>query len=603
MRMPGPPHQLPPRQLVEECFAMVSTRWDDCFVTDPVESGVETSMRPLRDTLSQLRLRELLIEVQDRVEQIVQGRDRLDGLVEAMLVVTSGLELDETLRTIVHTAIDLVDARYGALGVRGHDHELVEFIYEGIDEEMREQIGHLPEGRGVLGVLIDDPKPIRLDNISHHASSVGFPPNHPPMRTFLGVPVRIRDEVFGNLYLTEKAGGQPFSEDDEVLVQALAAAAGIAIDNARLYEASKTRQSWIEATRDVGTELLSGADPARVFRLVADESRSLSGAELTLVAVPADPDLPASEVDELVITATSGDGSATEVHSIPVEGTLIGKAFVQRMPGRFDQFELAPGDTVAAGPALVLPLRATDAVPGVLVAVRAVGAQPFNNEQLDMMAAFADQAALAWQLASTQRQMRELSILTDRDRIARDLHDHVIQRLFAVGLALQGTIPRARVPEVQQRLTDSVDDLQEVIQEIRTAIFDLHGSSSGVTRLRQRLDEAIAQFSTSNLRTTVQYTGPLSVVDAALADHAEAVVREAVSNAVRHAGATTLTVNVAVSDDLCIDVVDDGIGIPTEMTGSGLTNLRRRAEDAGGDFSIARPTTGGTHLKWCAPLP
>jgi len=601
--MPGPPHQLPPRQLVEECFAMVSTRWDDCFVTDPVESGVETSMRPLRDTLSQLRLRELLIEVQDRVEQIVQGRDRLDGLVEAMLVVTSGLELDETLRTIVHTAIDLVDARYGALGVRGHDHELVEFIYEGIDEEMREQIGHLPEGRGVLGVLIDDPKPIRLDNISHHASSVGFPPNHPPMRTFLGVPVRIRDEVFGNLYLTEKAGGQPFSEDDEVLVQALAAAAGIAIDNARLYEASKTRQSWIEATRDIGTELLSGADPARVFRLVADESRSLSGAELTLVAVPADPDLPASEVDELVIAATSGEGSATEVHSIPVEGTLIGKAFVQRMPGRFDQFELAPGDTVAAGPALVLPLRATDAVPGVLVAVRAVGAQPFNNEQLDMMAAFADQAALAWQLASTQRQMRELSILTDRDRIARDLHDHVIQRLFAVGLALQGTIARARVPEVQQRLTDCVDDLQEVIQEIRTAIFDLHGSSSGVTRLRQRLDEAIAQFSTSNLRTTVQYTGPLSVVDAALADHAEAVVREAVSNAVRHAGATTLTVNVAVSDDLCIDVVDDGIGIPAEVTGSGLTNLRRRAEDAGGDFSIARPTTGGTHLKWCAPLP
>jgi len=582
---------------------MVSTRWDDCFVTDPVESGVETTMRPLRDTLSQLRLRELLIEVQDRVEQIVQGRDRLDGLVEAMLVVTSGLELDETLRTIVHTAIDLVDARYGALGVRGHDHELVEFIYEGIDEEMREQIGHLPEGRGVLGVLIDDPKPIRLDNISHHASSVGFPPNHPPMRTFLGVPVRIRDEVFGNLYLTEKSGGQPFSEDDEVLVQALAAAAGIAIDNARLYEASKTRQSWIEATRDIGTELLSGADPARVFRLVADESRSLSGAELTLVAVPADPDLPASEVDELVIAATSGEGSATEVHSIPVEGTLIGKAFVQRMPGRFDQFELAPGDTVAAGPALVLPLRATDAVPGVLVAVRAVGAQPFNNEQLDMMAAFADQAALAWQLASTQRQMRELSILTDRDRIARDLHDHVIQRLFAVGLALQGTIPRARVPEVQLRLTDCVDDLQEVIQEIRTAIFDLHGSSSGVTRLRQRLDEAIAQFSTSNLRTTVQYTGPLSVVDAALADHAEAVVREAVSNAVRHAGATTLTVNVAVSDDLCIDVVDDGIGIPTEMTGSGLTNLRRRAEDAGGDFSIARPTTGGTHLKWCAPLP
>jgi signal transduction histidine kinase len=396
------------------------------------------------------------------------------------------------------------------------------------------------------------------------------------MRTFLGVPVRIRDEVFGNLYLTEKAGGQPFSEDDEVLVQALAAAAGIAIDNARLYETSKTRQSWIEATRDIGTELLAGIDPASVFRLVADESRTLSDAELTLVAVPVDPDVPASEVEELVITATSGDCHATALQSIPVEGTLIGKAFVQRTPGRFDHFELVPGETAVTGSALVLPLRATEAVAGVLVAVRAAGAQPFNNEQLDMMAAFADQAALAWQLASTQRQMRELSILT------------AIASL---------TIPRARAPEVQQRLIDCVDDLQEVIQEIRTAIFDLHGSSSGVTRLRQRLDEAMAQFATSDLRTTVQYTGPLSVVDAALADHAEAVLREAVSNAVRHADATTLIVNVTVGDDLCIDVVDDGKGIPADVTGSGLTNLRRRAEDAGGHLSIERLPTGGTQLK------
>ena len=572
-------------------------------MTDPVESGVETSMRPLRDTLSQLRLRELLMEVQDRVEQIVEGRDRLDGLLDAMLVVTSGLELDETLRTIVHTAIELVDARYGAVGVRGHDHELVEFIYEGIDEEMRETIGHLPEGRGVLGVLIDSPKPIRLDNISHHAASVGFPPNHPPMRTFLGVPVRIRGEVFGNLYLTEKAGGQPFSEDDEVLVQALAAAAGIAIDNARLYEASKTRQSWIEATRDIGTELLSGTDPVRVFRLVADESRVLSGAATTLVAVPADPELPATETTELVIAATAGIDEPMDVHAIPVEGTVIGEAFVQRLPGRFDSLTLIPGDATVTGPALVLPLRATDAVAGVLVALRPAGAPPFSSDQLDMMSAFADQAALAWQLASAQRQMRELSILTDRDRIARDLHDHVIQRLFAVGLALQGTIPRARSPEVQQRLTGCVDDLQDVIQEIRTAIFDLHGASSGVTRLRQRLDEAVAQFATSEVRTTVQYVGPLSVVDAALADHAEAVVREAVSNAVRHADATSLAVTVSVADDLCIEVVDDGRGIPDDVTGSGLTNLHQRAAEASGTFTVEALPGRGTKLRWCAPLP
>jgi len=565
------------------------------------DSGKDDPGRPqVRATLSGLRLRELLTEVQDRVEQIVEGRDRLDGLVEAMLVVTSGLELDQTLKAIVHTAIELVDARYGALGVRGHDHELIAFIYEGIDEEMRERIGPLPEGRGVLGVLIDEPKPIRLDNISHHASSVGFPPNHPPMRTFLGVPVRIRDEVYGNLYLTEKAGGQPFSEDDEVLVQALAAAAGIAIDNARLYEQSKTRQSWIEATRDIGTELLAGTDPATVFRLVADESRHLSGAELTLVAVPADADLPVGETTELIVAATAGDGPAASVQSIPLEGSPIGEAFIQRTPGRFKHIEL---EGTVTGPALVLPLRASDEVAGVLVALRPVAASPFSSEQFDMMTAFVDQAALAWQLASTQRQMRELSILTDRDRIARDLHDHVIQRLFAVGLALQGTIPRARAPEVQHRLTECVDDLQQVIQEIRTAIFDLHGSSSGVTRLRQRIDEAVAQFATTSMRTSVQYMGPLSVIDSTLADHAEAVVREAVSNAVRHAQAASLAISVAVEDELTIEVVDNGRGIEGEITGSGLTNLRRRADEAGGSFTVESVSTGGTKLTWSAPLP
>ena len=199
--------------------------------------------------------------------------------------------------------------------------------------------------------------------------------------------------------------------------------------------------------------------------------------------------------------------------------------------------------------------------------------------------------------------MRELDVLTDRDRIARDLHDHVIQRLFAVGLALQGTIPRARAPEVQERLSDCVDDLQDVIQEIRTAIFDLHGAQSGVTRLRQRLDEAIAQFADPKMRTTVQFSGPLSVVDAELADHAEAVVREAVSNAVRHAEATTLAISVVVEDELCIEVVDNGRGIKGEVTASGLSNLRHRADDVGGSFTVEAVPAGGTKLRWCAPLP
>ena len=554
---------------------------------------------PLRDTLSQLRLRELLVEVQDRVEQIVRGRDRLDGLVEAMLVVNSGLDLDTTLRTIVRTATSLVDARYGALGVRGGDGDaLVEFVTEGIDDEVGERIGAPPSGRGVLGLLIDDPKPIRLDDIRMHPASVGFPRDHPPMRTFLGVPVRIRDEVYGNLYLTEKAGGQPFSEDDEVLVEALAAAAGIAIANARLYEQARARQSWIEATRDIATELLAGAEPARVFRLIADEALRLTGADAVVVAVPPDED---ADVDELVVVETAG--AAAPSGSISVADNEIGAAFAERTPRRVTALTGTESLMAGAGPALVLPLRTTDTTAGVVVALRRHGSREFTPDQLGMAAAFTDQATVAWQLAGSQRRMRELDVISDRERIARDLHDHVIQRLFAAGLSLQGAIPRARSVEVQQRLADTVDELQRVIQEIRTTIFDLHGSSPGTTRLRQRLDEAIEAFAGQGLRTTAHFVGPLSVVDAALADHAEAVVREAVSNAVRHSGAHTLTVNVRVEDELSLEVIDDGCGIPADVTASGLNNLRARAEQVGGTLTLNAAPGGGTALRWVAPLP
>jgi signal transduction histidine kinase len=564
--------------------------------------NIERGAAPLGETLSQLRLRELLVEVQDRVEKIVEGRDRLDGLVEAMLVITSGLELDATLRRIVHTAIQLVDAHYGALGVRGQGHDLVEFVNEGIDDDTRELIGQLPQGRGVLGVLIDDPKPIRLDNIQHHPASVGFPPNHPPMRTFLGVPVQIRDEVFGNLYLTEKANGQPFNEDDEVLVRALAATAGIAIANARLYEQSQARQAWIEAARDIATEMLSGADPVRARRLIADKALRLADATATMVAVPVEADTPSSEAAELVITETSGGLSISAAEAaIPVSGTLVGDVFLNRTPRGLDELDLSIG-ALKPGPGLLLPLRLADTAAGVLVVLRRAGLHPFTAEQLEMMAAFADQAALAWQLAVSERRMRELDVLTDRERIARELHDHVIERLFAVGLAMQATVPLARSPEVRRRLSEYVDDLQDVIREIRTAIFDLHTTPLGGNRLRQRLEEAIAQCSDSGLRTRVQFVGPLSVVDATLADHAEAVVRTAITNAIRRADANGLSVVIKVDDELSIEVVGDGQGIAAETPGSDLSELRRRAEELGGTLTVQTAPGGATVLRWAVPL-
>lgn len=396
------------------------------YAGEAIAGAGDEAMRPLRHTLSQLRLRELLVEVQDRVEQIVEGRDRLDGLVEAMLVVTSGLDLDATLRSIVHSATNLVDARYGALEVHDRDNRVVQFVYEGIDEDTVRRIGHFPQGLGVIGLLIDDPKPLRLDDISRHPASVGFPAHHPPMRTFLGVPVRVRDESFGTLYLTDKTNGQPFSDDDEVLVQALAAAAGIAIANARLYQQAKARQAWIASTRDIATELLSGTEPTTVFPLVAEEALKLTAADAALVAIPVDENMPSADVGELLVIETVGSAVASP------RGEPFRWGHSPR--GRLRQSHSAPGRSDRAGrcgrrgSGATAPLRAADTVAGVVVVLRQDGPGTFTDEQLEMMAAFADQAALAWQLATSQRRMRELDVLTDRDRIARDLHDHVIQR-------------------------------------------------------------------------------------------------------------------------------------------------------------------------------
>jgi two-component system sensor histidine kinase DevS len=491
--------------------------------------------------------------------------DVRDGLIDAMFAITSGLDLELTLRTIVHTAMDLVDARYGALGVIGTEpgHALERFVYRGIDDEMRARIGPLPSGHGVLGLLIDSPEPVRIENLSQHPVSVGFPPNHPPMRTFLGVPIRIRNQVFGNLYLTEKAGGAMFSADDELLVQALAGAAGIAIDNARLYQAARTRQLWIEATQDISTNLLSGAEPAVVHAQIVSRAAELTGSAFSALLLP--------------------DGAGGLTVSATTRPELVGRTLQ------------AVRDEDPA--ALVLPLREPDELSGVLVCAPVDG-MSFTAEQLDMVTAFADQAGLALQLARTQA---SAVVLSERDRIARDLHDHVIQRLFAVGLSLQGA-RGGEAPDTPRRISLALDDLQEVVQEIRTAIFDLHGGT--VTRLGQRLELAVNRMTAdSPVRSALHVSGPLSVIDGALADHAEAVVREAVSNVVRHAGASTLTVGVSVADDLAITVTDDGTGFRAETTRSGLANLASRADQCGGTLEVGAGPDGGTRLVWSVPLP
>jgi signal transduction histidine kinase len=584
---------------------------DDGEVVDAVsvnEPGQpEYGSRRMAGTLSGLRLREVLRDLQDRIELLIGTRDKMDGLLDAVLAVASGLELDATLRRIVQAAIELGEAKYGALGVLAEDGSLSEFIYLGIDDEARHLIGHLPEGHGVLGVVIDEAKPLRLEEISAHPASAGFPAHHPPMHSFLGVPVRVRNEVFGRLYLTEKKNGEPFTDDDEVVVQALAAAAGIAIENAHLYEQAQVRQQWLAATGEVTTELLGGTDPAEALNIIATRALELTGSDVTMLALPNSGRLDVDEdwgddVDDLTVTVCAGARAAelSGLH-IDLEGSLPGAVYRDRTPRSVPELELGEH---RFGPALVVPLRAGDRTNGVLITVRETGAPSFGATQLSVVASFADQAALALQLAAQQRAARELDVFGDRDRIARDLHDHVIQRLFAVGLSMQSTQRRTKSPELQKRLGDSIEQMHEIVQEIRTAIFDLHGGAVGEPRLRHRLHDAVAELTDdAPVHPAVTMSGTLDTVPAQLAEHVEAVVREAVSNAVRHAEASTLSVSVAVKDNVVrVVVVDDGKGIPADVSPSGLGNLRERAEAAGGQFTIEAGTGGGTKLEWSAPV-
>lgn len=557
--------------------------------------------------LPQFRLGELLAEVQDRIGRIADARIQADGLLDAMLVITSGLDLEVTLRSIVESAVKLVDAQYGALGVRGEGHGLSAFINYGMDEDTRIAIGPLPAGRGVLGLLIDQPKVLRLEDLSSHPESVGFPPNHPPMKTFLGVPIRVRDEIFGNLYLTEKKNGKQFTEDDEVVTKALASAAGIAIENSRLYEESRVRQAWMEATRDIGTELLAGTDLDEVLRMVSRKALHLTGADATFIAAPADADQPFEDVTQLVVTVSEGVGADRMVGAvIPIEGSSSGVAFRRRTALRKERLEYAAkGLGTEFGPALISPLRVADGVSGVLVVLRENGRRAFDDSQLELVSNFADQAALVMQMADSSRRMHELEVLSDRDRIARDLHDHVIQRIFAAGLALQSTLQRTESDDVRQRLARTIDDLQDTVQDIRTTIFDLQSTSHSATRLRQRINAAVVELTENvSVRAVVRMFGPLSVVDTKLADHAVAVVRETVSNVVHHAQGDTVTVTLSVGNELEIVVSDNGIGMPDNTTTSGLSNLGTRAAECGGTMTVCPGASGsGTDVTWAVPLP
>jgi signal transduction histidine kinase len=497
----------------------------------------------------------------------------MQRLFDAFLDVSAGLDLDETLRHIVQAAVELIDAQYGTLGLLDSDGVMVSFVHVGPDPTPA-------TGQRPL-------RPVSDETVS-----------------FLSVPVASRGQALGTLYLTAKRDAL-FSTEDDTVLTALAGTAGVAIANARLYEAAEASRTWLAAVTDVRTALLQGRSPQDVLDLVVERVAVLTGAAATfLVHGPtgeegtyalrsstgaAPQDLPGVQLDERAGPVLRAVADAGDVVLLDMTGAVSATD-----EGR-----------VRWGPCIAVPLRSAVGGGSVVIALRPAGAPPFEAPLAALISAFADQTALALDLAARQQVIRRSDVTEDRDRIARDLHDHVIQRVFAAGLSLQSALPRIGDAEAAKRVRSAVEQLDETVRDIRTTIFDLHTSDSARNgdSLRRRLLDIVTETAGADLRPIVRMSGAVdNLVTGDLAADVEAVVREGVSNAVRHARASAVTVTLDVSADVVVEVVDNGTGIDAKAPRSGLRNLEERARRRAGGVSVVSVEGGGTRLRWHAPL-
>jgi signal transduction histidine kinase len=540
------------------------------------------------------------------------GPRQLGKLLETVISLGSELDLSVVLRRIAEAGVELTGAGYGALGVLDEQHTaLEEFITVGVDDDTRQRIGTLPKGRGLLGALIGDARPLRVADLREHSGRSGFPPEHPPMTSFLGVPIRIRDEVFGNLYLTDKRDDEVFTDIDEELTVALASAAGVAIDNARLVDQLRRREAALAAIQEVANAVLGGADPAQSLRFVAERARVLANADLATFA------LPAPDGETLVIEVVDGQDADLSGARFPQAGSVSGDvlrsgqvaviADLSQDPRRA-QPQLQSG---RVGPAIFVALTAGGKPFGTLFVGRARRAPAFTVADVDMVRSFAAQAGVVLDAAAQRRQLSRLSLLEEQERIARDLHDTVIQQVFAVGLALQGAVGMATDHPIRPRIQAAVENLDEVIRRIRTVIFEVESASStAAPGLRGEVLAVAREVSRLlGFEPAVNFDGPVdTMVDAEKAKQALAIVREALSNVARHAQATHVEIAIAVDTSwLIIRVADNGIGLPldTEQRGGrGLRNMRTRADQIGGQLRLGSgPQSSGTVIECTVPLP
>ena len=510
------------------------------------------------------------------------------ALLDAVVAISSDLDMHRVLNRIVLSACEITGAKYGALGVLGNSGGLVDFVTVGVTEEEHKSIGDLPRGHGILGLLIDHPQPLRLAHLQEHPKSYGFPPNHPPMERFLGVPVRIRGTVFGNLYLTDKANGEDFTEQDEMLVEGLATAAGFVIENARTFAQSERRRQWLEASAQIIEALQPPVRVDDALRHIAIGARRASGASVVAV-------VQRREDGEYEVSASVG-AKADQVRDIV---TTLEK-HIARAEADADVVVVSQGSERTA---VLVPLRAHLAANGVLLVLLDSGRGALENEQAELLASFADQASLALDRAQAISDRQELMLISDRDRIARDLHDLVIQRLFATGLQLQGAQRFAVVDEVRNRIDIAIADLDVTIRDIRSTIFELQHSHELSLRadVRAIADEYVPVL---GFTPTVCTSGPVdTAVAQSLGEQLLAVLREALSNVARHSEADAAVVELeATSGEVVLRVADNGKGLPASRHESGLRNVRRRAAECGGAVRLLREEPHGTILEWRVPL-
>ncbi len=529
------------------------------------------------------------------------SQSRLRNLIRVNQAITSDLDLDSVLHRIVAMATELVDAEFAGMGVLGPDRQIEKFIHSGIDPEVEAAIGRQPEGKGLLGAVIDGPRPVSLTSLGDDPRSVGFPPGHPAMTSFLGAQIRVRDEIYGNLYLANSRSGS-FTPDDVELAEALAATAGIAIENARQFDESIRRERWSRALAEAARGVMVDEEGAQI-PLLLERVRDAAQTDVALICSIDD------EVDELIVEHVVGRSSAvlatTRVHPVDVSFADCTEGDAAVLNHVSLVLDTADGDVRTQCHLLLVPFASS---PGrrtaLCVANRGAGPE-LAARDVEVVRSFTSHVGVVLDRAEVRRTRQRVAMLEDRNRIARDLHDHVIQRLFATGLSLQATATQVE-GDPGRRLSDLVHEIDGAITQIRQSIFALnHDSGHASSTPRSRLTEIVERIGGSLARRpTVVFAGPVDLVtDDDLSHDVEAVVSEALTNAVRHSHARSIDVEVAITDHhLTVSVLDDGVG-PGPMTRrSGLSNLEMRARRHGGTFVVAERPTGGTSLQWSGRL-